>query len=238
MSDVRYFDLTISAHKRLALMRQSFAQHSTKYPHCPEHLKPASWRDSRGYTLKNWRAAFCYGLNPGFNGEGFARVPVWYSHGGEQFRGEAFAHDCEGGPDHTGWHTNHDGATYRDGSGLARGIVGRLPHGRFIAGYWWGDNGERVYFAEIFDNERDAARAADSHAESFAEECRDDSERHDAMRDAEDEEQTARDAAMRAIQARNVSAWHREQARDKIQELRDARETLKERTETYEKGGK
>lgn len=233
---MRYFDLRTPAPVRLAMMRAAFANHAKRYPHCPEYAKPKSWRDIRGTTHKSVAAYCCAGLNQGFNGKGFTRVPVWYGHGGAQFRDERFAHECEDGPDHTGWYTQADGATSRDGSGLARGIVGRLPHGRFIAGYWWGDNGERVYFADVYDDEREAARMADEHARVFAEDAREDNERFEAMREAEESEESARVAARLAVMARNVSLDHRNIACQLLTELREARETLREAREAYEKG--
>lgn len=81
-----------------------------------------------------------------------------------------------------------DGAkpkTWRDGSGLARGIVGQLTHGRFIAGYHWGDNGERVYFPDVFDNAQSAAAMADDHARIFAELQQADNAKWNAARDLE-----------------------------------------------------
>lgn len=44
-----------------------------------------------------------------------------------------------------------------------------MTHGRFIAGYHWSCNDERVYFNEIFDNTRDAALMSDEHARVIAE---------------------------------------------------------------------
>lgn len=233
---MRYFDLNKPARVRLAMMREAFANHAKRYPHCPEYAKPKSWRDIRGTTHKSVAAYCCAGLNQGFNGKDFTRVPVWYGHAGPQFRDERFAHECEGGPNHTGWHTLADGATYRDGTGLARGIVGRLPHGRYITGYWWGDNGERVYFADVFDDEREAARMADEHARVFAEDARDDNERFEAKCDAEDAEESARVAARLAVMARNISPDRRDIARQLLTELREARATLREACEAYEKG--
>lgn len=177
MSDIRFFDLSIPAPKRLQMMREAFANHGKKYPHCPDHAKPQTWRNVRAWGLHSWESAFCtLDQAPG----------QWYAHTGPQFRDECFADEMTDSPiDHTGWHTMANGETFKDGTGLARGIVARLPHGRFIAGYWWGDNGERVYFPEVHTCPRDAARAADSHAETFADSAREDSERFNRMQDAE-----------------------------------------------------
>lgn len=223
----RYFDLRTPAPQRLAMLRADFANHAARYPHCPEHAKPASWRDIRGTTHKGVRA-YTGGLDQGFNGEGAAAVPVWYCHTGPQFRDERFAHDCEGGPSHTGWHTNSDGETFRDGTGLARGIVGRLTHGRFIAGYWWGDNGERVYFPEVFASEEDAASMADEHARVFAEACRDDSARADEARELADatEDLLIRLRECLALRHRACMAYARHEARELVATIKANRDRL------------
>lgn len=183
-------------------------------------------------TLKTLQK-YIAGIDAGSNGKN----PVFYIH--EDTRRETFAHDIVN-MRHTGWYTNADGTTYKDGSGMARGIVVTLPpilnfpNGRFLAGYHWGDNDERVIYPELFDDEREAARRADSHAESFAEMQREDSERFDAMQTAESAADDAQETAEHAIEARNVSAWHRASARDSIRALRDARETLQRATKDYE----
>ena len=152
----------------------------------------------------------------------------------------SWADDCEGGSSHTGWFTNDDGTTYKDGSGLARGVVVQLPpcpgfkDGRYLAGYWWGDNGEFVIWPDLFKTESEAARMADEHARVFAESAREDNARYEAMRNAEDTAEEKRESARLAIMARNVSLEHREMAREAIDDLRTALEILSEATEAYE----
>lgn len=125
-------------------------------------------------------------LSQGFNGTEGHKTPVWYCHTGPAFRNECFSDECEDSRiKHQGWYTNENGETCRDGSGLARGIVGQLTHGRFIAGYHWGDNGERVYFPDVFDNAQDAAAMANEHARVFAELQREDNAKWNAARDLE-----------------------------------------------------
>lgn len=65
---------------------------------------------------------------------------------------------------HSGWFYNEFGDTMR-------GLVARLPHGRgFLAGWTMGENmASGLDRATIYDNEEDAARAADSEAEIAAE---------------------------------------------------------------------
>ena len=151
----------------------------------------------------------------------------------------SWADDFEDGSSHTGWFTN-DGTTCKDGSGLARGIVVKLPpcpgfkDGRYLAGYWWGDTGEFVIWPELFTDVVEAARMADEHARVFADSAREDSARYEAMRDAEDTAEEKRKVARLAIMARNVSKEHREMAREAIEDLRTALEFLSEATAAYE----
>jgi len=87
---------------------------------------------------------------------------IWYTHGDEPFRNERYADDVDGAHiDHTGWFVNDE----QDEK--TRGIVGRLTHGRFIAGYE-DAGGARVYFDRVHDDEREEARAADREAEIVA----------------------------------------------------------------------
>ena len=227
---MRYFDLTKPAPVRLAMMRAAFADHAKKYPHCPEHAKPKSWRDIRRTNFKSV-SAYCGGLSRGFNGTDRYKTPIWYAHTGEQFRNERYADEiAEAYIQHTGWFTDTDGGE------KARGIVGNLTHGRFIAGYHWSSNDERVYFPEVYDDETEAARAADSHAEAFAESAREDSERFNAMQDAENETEEKKREFKLAFMARHVSADHAELAREALEELRSARGVLASATADYERG--
>jgi len=145
---------------RMAILRMVAAD-SVNNRNPATRLQSGDWRGARHWTLGNYAAAYCSGVNQGAGN--------WYSHGGEQFRNERDA--CEVlRMRHTGWYTD----SYQDG--LAIGIVASLPHGRFIAGYRWTDNDERVYFDDVFTNEDDAAHMADEHARVFAEHCRDSEE--------------------------------------------------------------
>ncbi|WP_325341579.1 hypothetical protein [Xylophilus sp.] len=184
----------------------------------PNWVGPMTWRDVRLAKPTSHT-----GLSGGRNGV----EPVWVTHDGPAFDRERYADEVVN-LRHTGWFTdNHC-------NGKARGIVVALPHGRFLAGYHWDDNGERCYFGDLYDDEDDATRAADSLAERFAEDARADSERFDAMQDAEGHcEAVASDVDM-AYQARNVSARHREHARGRIEELRAARRDFEEARAAYE----
>lgn len=221
-----YFNLATPAPKRLAMMRAEVAAHTNKYPHCPEHAKPKTWRDVRGTTHKSIDAHIC-ALSQGFNNG----TPIWYCHTGEQFRDEKFADECLGGPNHTGWFTD------MHGDEKARGIVGRLPHGRFIAGYCWSTNGERVYFSEIFDYETEAAQTADEHARVFAESAYEDNARFEAMTMAEYDCEEKLLEVQKAFALRHDWRFGGfERVTHAIEELRTAREELRVATADYERG--
>ena len=227
-----YFNLSIPAPKRLALLRAEFEAHANKYPHRPESSRPKTWRDIRGTTHKDL-SAYIGGLSQGSNDSD----SVWYCHTGAQFRDERFADECPGGPGHRGWFTNDYCSTYEDGSGKARGIVGRLPHGRFIAGYWWGDNDERVYYPEVFDDETEAAQMADEHARVFAEHAYQDNARFKAMTMAESDCEEKLLEVQKAFALRHD--WRfggTERVTHAIEELRTAREELRVATTEYERG--
>lgn len=166
--------------------------------------------------------------------------PVFYYFG--ELLPCAWADDACHGIRHTGWFTNAHGETFKDGSGKARGVVAQLPTapgfpcGRFLAGYWWGDDDESVIWPELYKDETEAARAADSHAEAFAKSAREDRERFDAMQDAERETEEKERAFKLAFMARHVSAEHAELAREALEELRSARDVLTSATADYEKG--
>jgi hypothetical protein len=164
------------------------------------------------------------GLMQGFNGAERNAIPVWYSHGGEQFRREWFADETPDGPriNHTGWFCDvHQEET-------ARGIVARLPHGRYIAGYWMSVNGERVYYPTLFDSARDAAMSADGLAERLAENEREYSERWNAANKLSDGIDSALNRLRECLALRNNACFTalREEAHELMSSIRADRETL------------
>lgn len=217
MKTADYFDLSVSAPVRLARMRRAFAEHASKYPHCPEHAKPKSWCDIRGTTYKGLRAYVC-DLSQGSNGG----TPIWCCHTGPQFRGEKLSSDVLGRFKDTDWYTDIDGRE------TARGIVARLPHGRCIAGYEWTSNGERVYFPEIFDDIEDAARMGAEHARVFAESAFEDSQQYDAARTLENEIDDAfhRLRECLALRHRACMGYVRDEIRELISGIKKRREIL------------
>ena len=213
---IDYLNLKIGAPRRLACLRTSAQRPSEKFP----SGSAATWRTVRYATLTHLG-----GLHPGSNGD----TPIWYAETGPAFRRETYADLCAEGPDHRGWFTD------AECDEKARGIVVRLPHEKFIAGYEWDDTGERVYFPEIFDSETDAAHQADSHAESFADACRE----HDAKyREAQKLQYEAEDMAQQlaeklALRDDPRFPDAREEARELLTELRETRERLQNEFPDY-----
>jgi hypothetical protein len=145
----KYLNLQIGAAARLAILKRDCEQWKKQYP----SSQVETWRDVRFANLRS-QSGLAQGLSN--------KEPVWYCHDGEQFRNERDSHSVTR-MDHTGWFTDIDC------SSTAIGIVASLPHGKFIAGYRWTENDERIYYPEIFDDENDAAHMADEHARVFAE---------------------------------------------------------------------
>ena len=200
---------TVNAPRRMEALRARAANKSLP-----------DWRAARDWTLRNGSGA--YGdLSQGFNTENAGspfekKRAIWYTHTGPKFRGERFADEVDGGPDHTGWFTDK-----------VRGIVGRLSHGRFIAGYHNSDNDERVYFGDVYTDESEAASAADSEAESLAEVEREYSERWRAAQRLNDKAEECVERLRAYLSARNDKRTAaRELAECEIASIRSIREEL------------
>jgi signal transduction histidine kinase len=170
---------------RMAILRMIAADSANN---CNEltRLQPGDWRGARHYKLNTYEAAFAFLSQGSQDGE-----PVWYAHVGDTFRDERDAHTIVSSLGR-GWFT--DG--FCDETAI--GIVARLTHSRFIAGYRWTLNDERVYFPDIFDDEEDAACMADGHAEAYAEQSREyeESERERMAREEEENEERERELAV------------------------------------------
>ena len=88
------------------------------------------------------------------NGRGF-----YLSDAGQPFTRWEWCDNIDGANiDHTGWWTDE----YCDSK--IRGIVVRLPHGRFMAGWSMGEGMASTIEPGVFDDIDDAARMADEHA--------------------------------------------------------------------------
>lgn len=171
-------------------------------------------------------------LDAGFNGNGANRIPVVYTHCAEQFD-ETEAHKILG-LRHTGWFTNPDGETFKDGSGLCRGMVAEFParpgfpDGWFLAGYWLGDNGETVYALDVYGDREEAAREGDRMAERLAEAER---EYQTKWREAQDIQEATDSAFKRlreclAMRHKACMGYVRDEARELCETIRDNRARL------------
>lgn len=159
--------------------------------------------------------------------------PIFYSHCA-QFD-EQWCDELSRSIRHTGWFTNEHGETFKDGSGKARGVVAcfparpGFPEGWFLAGYFWGDNGERVFYPEIFADPIEAALCADSHAEDFADSQREDDTKWNAARDIENkiEEKTTRLRECIALRHKKCMGYIRDEITAICASIREMSETLK-----------
>jgi hypothetical protein len=189
---------------------------------------------AESYTSKDWRTARAYmhapdtsALSQGFNTENPGtpyerRRPVWTTFCGTQFRDEEFADKWDDVRiDHSGWFSD------ADCSRTVRGVVARLTHGRYLAGYYSSDNGERVYLAGVYDDVRTAADAADNEARRIAEDEREYSERWDAAHELDRDIKECAVEVARLFAIRN----HRTLGEDAREALAHAVEKLREMRE-------
>lgn len=219
-----YPSLNIGASRRLAIFKREAEK---PRPYLP---KPFTWRDVRFAKLNSRN-----GLHGGYNEDSRGnRDAIWYCHDSAHLPGRWVkdCHDIEGfNSRHTGWYTDIDC------NDLAIGIVIALPHGRFLAGYRLTDNGEYVIYGDIYDNESDAAYAADGHAERIADREREHDARFMEMQEAEYHVEgvisDVRDAIAHRNEPRNSRHDPREWLRDRIEELRAARRDVELATEAY-----
>lgn len=134
---------------------------------------------------------------------------------------------------HKGWFADENG--YGD-RGTVRGFVARISHGRYLTGHYWSDNGEYVLSDEtVFDNETDAAQAADEDARIYAEGLQDDDARFNAMMMAEtlveELQSDVREAFENRHKGRKARAW----VSEVIENLRGARDDHKKARDAYER---
>jgi hypothetical protein len=207
-----YLSLSARAPRRLAMLKASAASN--------DWSTPKTWRDVRFLTFKTLD-----GLSGGFNGTGKAREAVWSTQNpNAALPREKFCDELEGVRiEHKGWFSD------TSNSDVARGIVSALPHGRFVAGYIWTSNDERVYFGQIFYAACDAARMADQHARVFAEYAMQDSEKFDAAQSLESDIETASQRLRECLALRNRACMKhvRDEIADLLSTIRDARASLR-----------
>lgn len=200
----RYPSLSIGARARLAIFKREAAK--------PNWSHPLTWRDVRFSTLES---------RTGIMGGG----PEWYTHDGEQFRGEHFSRDLLPRMRHTGWYGDSEHQEK-----LIRGFVARLSHGRFIAGILCDDNDERIYFSGIYTDEHEAAQQADEHARIYAEKEDEYSQRFNEGTKLEgliEEKLSDVDTAFALRNHPRLGAVNREHCREIIADIKAFRRELK-----------
>lgn len=171
----------INSRDRLAWLKRDAVKHNEKVAERGYGTPYKTWRERRYSGFHNAHANFGT-LSQGFDGaDERNRHAVWYTYCGPEFRDERYCDEIARSIGHNGWFAGSD--CYE----TVRGIVARLPHGRFIAGYVQSVNSERTYYPEIFDDERDAALMADEHARVIAETAREFDDRLNAARDLEND---------------------------------------------------
>lgn len=148
-----YLNLSIGAKKRLAILKT---------------LNPIDWKKARRTTFLN-HVDYCGELSRGFND----KTPVLTSFVSISFGRELLAQEAGKLP-HSGWFCNEHG-------GLVKGLVVRLPHGKFLHGYHVAETGETVYFFDVFTDILDAALSADYEARKIAELLREDAQKYDEL---------------------------------------------------------
>lgn len=219
----QYLRLSAGARARLCILKNAAAYTNAPDVNLPPSRRFADWRAARelgftsdtsplsqGFNVKHeWRAGESREI----------RVPVWSSFSGPQFRAEAKIHEVpELRVSHRGWYSD------ADCSATICGIVARLPHDRWMAGYFSSDNGETVYFARVFDTLEEAANEADDEARRHAEEEKEYSERWQAAHELDDEI-TEKESDVREL----FPMRHHARARRELAQAVDTLRTLRAR---------
>lgn len=202
-----YPPLNIGAKKRLEIFRREACQKNW--------VRQMNWKDVRFATLKSHT-----GLSQGFND----KTPIWHCHNATQLK-EINAHELLNSRIR-GFYTN------LDCDETAKAYIFKLNRGRYLAGYIWTANDERVIFPAIFDDETEAARAAVSHAESFADDAREDSERYERARQIEDEIEEKLNRRLECLKLARIN-WKRDLMREESEELREEIKALRDELKKY-----
>lgn len=214
MTAKTYLNLRVGAPRRLAALRLAAADINA------HRITQATWRNMRYSTFADSR-----GLSDGFNGEGRSREAVWVTFDRDDLPGRmSYVDKTEGAHvDHRGWYTRDDGD-----SGVYRGFILRLSHGRMLAGYHSTDNDEYVIYTTIYDETRECAYAADRNAELMAESERDYQREGDAARDCQDATETALQRLRECLALRNRAcmAYVRDEIHELVETIRTNREKL------------
>lgn len=183
-------------------------------------------------TGKDWRQCRCMitgssDFHLGSNTVYGRKIPVYCTFSEESIPcySVEFADEAYKSIKHRGWFADDEQM-----QGTVRGIVCRIDGRKWIIGYYWSDNGEYVIRAdEVYGNLEDAAQAADSFAEDYAEICREDNAKFQAAILLEDEIEEKKTRLEECIALRNHPKMNhiRAEIPDLIESIRNARETLR-----------
>jgi hypothetical protein len=189
---------------------------------------PAIWQRLAAKRSGKYRSPFALSYSSRWGGtpfqiEGYRHTfGRWHESPATPFRFIGLASDILS-LRHTGWYTHHD--VYDE---LARGVVYMLPHNRYLAAIADECNADKDGSGScivetnangqpiIYDSKEDAARAADSFAERYAESAREDDRR-------ECERMRLEDAASEAAETLKSK---RDEARALLTEIRASRLSL------------
>lgn len=177
--------------------------------------------------VAKWKRMFCTdsALSPSHNVRNGVRAQIMVTWNGPQFRNERYVDEVMPRAfTHQGWYADVDCMrTYR-------GFVFSLSHGRFGSGHACNDTGERVYFLDVFTDERAAASHADDEARYVAEEEEKHDERQRAAQALDEKIAEATDRLRCYLSARNDK---RTAARDLAGMELDVLRSLKTERATY-----
>lgn len=214
-----YLHLSRRAPGRLATLRRKAAEFNKAPGRTPGVTDNATWRDMRYATYATQENTF----NPGKESDGSA---CWYGHNHPHGARFVWADEVEGvgrSIDHQGWYQDVDGAM-----GAIRGFIIRWPHGRIQAGYQNLDGGGYTYLYALYDDEEQAAHAADNAARIVAEEEREYRYREAEARTLADDIETGLERVRECWALRNRECFRRlrDEMRDTIATIRERRRIL------------
>lgn len=166
-----YLRLDRPAIVRLAMLR-NLADEMNSRPHRANADK-VNWRDVRRETFATFEPFFAEGRNNAGGVRGDVPVIIAFNNPDSYGWRMQYADEVEHSAiNHQGWFQDESCSR-----ATIRGLVIRLPRGRFLAGYVNNDNGEYVIFRELFARDRDAAQYGDKQAERVADDEREYSRR-------------------------------------------------------------
>lgn len=225
-----YLNLKIGAARRLAYLRGYVQAHNEKVAKKGYGLTLDSWKAARTQRLDSTGG----GLSAGYNEEYGRKFECHTTFDIAALPGRCdFADEIHSSFDTDSVIRNNGWYADADCNSVMRGIVVYLTHGRFLAGYTWSENGEHVIFHTVYDDWREAARAADEHARICAEGYKEYDERYQEAKklesDIEHEESLTEARLTRireCIKVRHVSEYWRDELRGAIEDVRELRESV------------